>query len=520
MFVRRSAVSLVARSAVAVALAATGLVFYSSTASSASSGLTLTIAVPNSNTSLNPTAALSTWPFEIFSEAAYTPLIVQSPSGVYGPGLATKFGYVNNSPKTFSMTLRSGVKFSDGSPLTAAGVKAWFLYAAATPGPFQGVFKSVGTVDVTGKLTLTVHLKAPDPNLEYNLSQNQDGFVISPAALKHPTVLNSGTYGAGPYMLDKSATVFGTEFTYVKNPHYWNKKGQYWNKVVLTVVSNQNAALSAVESGQDMLTTVNAQLAGSVSGQKVTAVPAFFDGLTILDRGGVVVPALANPLVRQAMNDAVDRQAITTTLFGKYGQPNDQGMVAGLQSYVPSLSNAYTYSPTMAKQLLTEAGYPNGFTLPMAVIPFGGQESEMAQAVAGYLEAVGITVNLTTYPSVASAFTAVNAKTVAVIPDTTFNIQEIDLVALGQLLPGLSVINPFTEVPETPFVDLYNKAESTVGKAHTAALQALQTYIVRNAFYVNTSVADIIYVSSKSLASLQVTGANPILTFTNIKPAG
>lgn len=519
MFVGKTKARRAAGCAVAAGVLVAGLSACSSTTDAASAGSTLTIAAAATNPSLDPVTALSAWPFAIYSEVAYDALIQQGSDGNYGPDLATKFGYVGKGNTTFSLTLRTGVKFSDGSTLTAAGIKAWLAYGAKAAGPYQGVYQNIASADVTGPLTLTLHMHKPDPNLEYNLSQSQGGFPISADALKDPKSLQSGTYGAGPYMLDKSATVLGTKFTYIQNPNYWNKASQYWQRVVITVVPNENAALSAVESGQALLTGgISPQLAGSVRNATVTAKPTYFDGLCILDRGGKVASALRDPRVRQALNYAVDRTAITTSLFEKYGQPSVQGLVPGIDSYDPSLNSAYTYDPAKAKQLLAEAGYPHGFSLPIAVIPFGGQESALAQAIAGYLTKVGIQAPLTVYPSVSAGFAAVAVNQVAAVAETTWFTQDVDIIARAQLLPGQSVVNPFTETPETSFVDLYNTAEAASGTGRRTALQQLQSYIIKNGLYLHTSVSDVIYVGAKSLAPLQVTDQVPIVNFANIAP--
>src|SRR6266700_3264268 len=85
---------------------------------------TLTIAVSAATDTLNPVLGGNIDPLLIYEELAYAPLVYLKSDGSYAPGLAAKWGYVGNGNLAYEITLRSGLKFSDGSQLTAAGVKA------------------------------------------------------------------------------------------------------------------------------------------------------------------------------------------------------------------------------------------------------------------------------------------------------------------------------------------------------------------------------------------------------------
>ena len=96
----------------------------------------LTVASAIAPNSLNPALGGSADPQQYFFELAYDTLIRQAPNGTYTPALATKWGFVGSDSKTFDLTLRSGVKFNDGSALTADGVKKSLqYYANTTPRP-------------------------------------------------------------------------------------------------------------------------------------------------------------------------------------------------------------------------------------------------------------------------------------------------------------------------------------------------------------------------------------------------
>jgi peptide/nickel transport system substrate-binding protein len=499
---------------------ALGLSGCGASSTSSSGGTTLSIVAAGADGDLNPTASPGGWPFDAFVSAAYDPLIVKRPSG-FDPGLAASWGYQGSGNRSFRLTLRRGVRFSDGAPLTASGLKQWIEYYKTQPSIGQGVFANIAAERVTAPLSLTLELRAPDVSLPFELSQDRYGSPISPAALANPAELRSGTYGAGPYMIDRSATVQGTRYTYVRNPYYWNPQGQHWRRVVITVIGNDNSALSAVESGQEMLAFIPPQLAGVANrgGLAVQAAQAYFASFLILDRGGVIVPALKNPLVRRALSYAVDRAAVMKALYGAYGTANDQAQVDGFASYVPDLADAYAYDPAQARRLLAQAGYPHGFPLPVSFAPLGGEQANLAQAVDGYLGRVGIHPKLIIYPSTAAGFAALAARKVAVVPETTFQLEDVDLIVREQMLPGSSLLNPFTQTPEPRLASLYAAAQAASGAARTQILQTLQRYIVEHAYYLNIGVGDAVFARTKSLAPLDISAKQPVPVFDDLRPA-
>src|SRR6202042_3035530 len=195
---------------------------------------TLTIAVTSTPVSINPALNGVGDPLELYSELSYDPLIYQKSDGSYAPGLATKWGFVGTGNKTFDMTLRPNVKFSDGSALTAQGVKNYFTYyhkASSFGSRLTGV-KITGT----GPLSPHFQLNAPDPDFAYLMTQDLGtGDVISPLGLKNPKALGTTAAGAGQYTLDSAATVTNQTYTFVRNPTYWDPSAIHWKKIVIKV---------------------------------------------------------------------------------------------------------------------------------------------------------------------------------------------------------------------------------------------------------------------------------------------
>jgi peptide/nickel transport system substrate-binding protein len=333
------------------------------------------------------------WPVYL----AYDSLTRMQPNGHLAPDLATSWRYFGKGNRVFDIILRKGVRFSDGSPLTAAGLKAWFTYFKNGKGAFSGLLSGLASIKVTGPLSVRLFLSQPNPLLPRYFDQDYlMGDVVSARALKNPDQLGTATFGSGEYMVDRASTVVGDHYTLVPNPYYWNKSAIHWRKIVYRVITSTTATLQALRTGQIAVapgdfTTANA---AESAGLKVIATPVIFQGLIIADRAGATLKPLGNVRVRQALNYAIDRKSITRGLFGKWGTPTDEIGIPGQDGWVAKDASYYTYNPSKAKKLLAAAGYASGFTLPLLTSSLANQDT-LAQAVASDLQKIGITVQLT-----------------------------------------------------------------------------------------------------------------------------
>jgi len=357
MSLRRKAAGLAAVSALAcVAITACGGGSSGSGASgSTSSGATLTMAVPSGITTLNPIQNGTGIPNQQFLQPAYDSLIIRTPSGQLVPELATAWSYSDGN-RQFHMTLRSGVKFSNGQPMTAQSVADWIMWFKKSNGLFSSRFADVTSVTVSGPLTLTMNLSQSDAAWPTSFVQDRYGFVVCPQGIANPKMLGTQTCGAGPYALDPSQTVSGTKYVYTPNKYYWNKPAVHWQKIVVQAISDPNAVVAALASGQVNVAVGSSQTASAArsAGQDVVSAPELWDALEILDRGDT--PPLSNLKVRQALEYAVNRGVVTKAVFGQYAQPNTSMLVSGLPGYSASQGIQYSYDPARAKTLLAQAG--------------------------------------------------------------------------------------------------------------------------------------------------------------------
>lgn len=378
------------------------------TTTTATKGGTLKVAEAQYPSTFDP--ALGQNAYGDFLDLAYDPLIVKESDGTFSPGLATSWKYGDGN-KRFSITLRPGVKFSDGTRMTAAGVKAWIMHEKTYPGGHgAGYFATLTSISLHGRLRLTLHFSAPTPNLQLVFSNVLEmGEIGSPKTIG-TTKLQTTTDGAGEYELDLAKTVTGETYTYTPNPYYWDKSAVHWKSVVIRVISNPSAALAALQTHQvqDAQTQpITNAAAARKAGLKVVAPLTLYMALALESRGS---GPLSNTLVRQALNYAVNRSAIAKLLGNGYGLATDQMAVPGDDDYNPKLKNYYTYNPAKAKQLLAQAGYPNGFSMPVLSVAIA-QQNTLEQVLQGELAQIGVTLQPTIETSVSEYATQLATTT-------------------------------------------------------------------------------------------------------------
>lgn len=339
---------------------------------------------------------------------AYEPLVVLEPDGSFSPGLATKFGYTDKKNKVYELTLREGVKFSDGTPLDAQAVKTFLEYEkkqTTTPGQLVA---SIGKIEVLSPMSLRLELNRSDPGLTFYFAQAFGaGNIASPKAVADPDSLTTTSAGAGPYMIDPGQSVAGDHYTYVPNPHYYDRDKVQFDKVVVQVITNPSSMIQAIKAGrvqgaQGDATTLKAAKAAGI---QVVSAPQALTGLNLLDRDGVTSKPLADPRVRKALNLAVDRRAIAGGLYGDSRLALAQYALPGTSGYDPALDQELAYDPAEARRLLAEAGYADGFTVQALTAPLAGLD-KIVTAIAGDLAKVGIKVDITSKPTANDYFAA------------------------------------------------------------------------------------------------------------------
>ena len=452
-----------------------------------------------------------------FEELAYEPLIVQRADGTLAPGLAASWSYTGTGNTTFVLNLRPGVKFSDGTPLTAQDVVNDFAYVVKSAGQMSP-FLAGDTFTATGPLTVTIKAAQPNPDFPQILTQDDVvGDIISPKGLASPAALGTQTEGAGPYMLDASQTVSGDQYTYVPNPDYYDKAAISWQKVVIKVITDPQSMLNALKTGQIEVangdpTTI---AAANQAGLTVTSTPDLWMGVTLADRGGVLAKALANVQVREALNYATDRATIAKALFPGTGTATSQLAPPGGYGYDPSLSSAYPYDISKAKQLLAAAGYAHGLDLKIVTGDYGG-ENLMAQALAQQWQQAGVSVQVTDDANSNDFYAAAfGGKFPAFM--TVFGQIPTWVEGPSLFLPPAS-FNPF-HTASAPLAALYQQEARSAGAQQVGLDQQIEAYLVNQAWFVPIVTIGLPYYATSAVTGTTTSAKAPLLELYQVQPA-
>ena len=437
-------------------------------------GGTLTIAASNDNNSFDR-ADLAIGNQTQYWMPVYDTLLVLDAHATLQPNLATAWSY-NADATVLTLTLRTGVTFSDGTPFDASAVKANLEYLAAGTGQNAYMAKSVSQFDVVSPTEIKLHLSAPDPGLLGYLA------VVGGAMASPPTLGTDGSktmpIGSGPYRLDPDATTPGSQYTYRKDTGYWNSSAFPYDTIVIKPMQDNTARLNALKTGQVDVGNIEPQAIAEAeaSGLEITRNLLDWRGLFIADRAGTMVPALADVRVRQAINYAFDKEAILKNLQLSEGEVTSQPFNRLSEAYVADLDGYYSYDIDKARSLMSEAGYPDGFevTMPdLAAFP------QVTPIIEQQLAQIGIRVK----------WVKVGAD--AAIPALLSGKYPMFWFSLGSQSAWQDMRKfAFTESPwnsahvaDPKLADLLAQVQATQGAEQKAAFQAVNRYLVENAFF-------------------------------------
>jgi peptide/nickel transport system substrate-binding protein len=438
------------------------------------SALTLGVIVPVTTFSAQDMEFANQSPY---GQAVYDTLLKADPAGKIGPNLATEWAY-NADNTVLTMTLRSDVTFTDGTKFdaTAAAQNLTRFRDGASPNKsFLAAMKDATATDVTH---LQITLTAADPALLNYLTQNA-GYQESPAAFTSPDIKTTPV-GSGPYVLDSANTVVGSSYAFTKNPKYWDPTSVHYESLIIKVLQDPSAMLNAVKGGQlngAKLITNDALDQVTAAGYTLNPFELDWTGLLLLDRDGTMNPALKDVKVRQAINYAFDSAGLLKALGKGHGTQTAQIFPTSSAGYDPSLDSKYSYDPAKAKQLLADAGFPNGFELSMPNTT--SLPASTWTLISQQLKDVGITV---TYTDVGNNFIA--DVLAPKYPATWLQLQQDpDWQLITFEITPTATFNPFkTTNPEVAALIQAVHEAKTEAESGTA-VKALNTYIVDQAWF-------------------------------------
>ncbi len=388
---------------------------------------------------------------------------------------------------TWTFTLKPGLKFSDGTPLTADDVVFSYETVLKNPKSLQGVYVSaVASVVAKGPGTAVFTMKSPNatwPRVATNLP-------IVPRAEYNPTTFATKPIGAGPYTV---VSFNGTDTMKVAaNPHYYAGPRAIAEATV-QYVPDETTRLNGLQSGQfdaAVLTGNNVDVAKSagLASESVTGSKVIYLGY---DSGS---GPMANEKLRQAISYGIDRSALVKSIMLGYGEPVDQ-MISSTTFGYDKNALVPAQDVAKAKQMVAASGYAGEeipLRYPTGYVP---APSDLSQAVANYLTQIGIKVKLA--PQDASAFlTDWLGKKLG--PIWLFSAQTVTLEGAGTFKYVDVALNT---AKDSPLPALYDTMLGESDDAQRAATMAQMNQIrTERAYYTPLFVQNFVYVHSTKFA--------------------
>lgn len=333
-------------------------------------------------------------------EALYDSLVMADENGNIVPHLATDWKVVDGT--IIQLTLRTDVTFHDGTPFDARSVKHSIL-RVLDPQLQSGLgsdYAAIQSVDIVAPDQVRLHLSRPDSSLLWRLTEL--AMLAPPASAddEEPEVFRP--IGTGPFRF--VSRVRDRHVILEANPDYFRggaKPGPGVQRLVFRVIPEDTTRVAELRTGGvHVIENVPVDMTPLLTGADLRAEPVntgrFFVAWFASDRGG----PLADPRVRQALNYAIDTNTVLGALWQGYAMPIAAPFTPGTLGFDPDLA-PYPYDPQRARQLLTAAGYADGFSITLDTTSNRVVE---AQLVAGLLRDIGVDVRVR--PLEASLFNA------------------------------------------------------------------------------------------------------------------
>lgn len=328
-------------------------------------------------------------------------LLEWKPDGSIVPHLAESYSSSADG-RVWTIHLRQGISFHDGTPFNAEAVKFNIerIIDPANAVTFAFLVDSITTVEVVDEYTVRFHTEKPFAPMINHLTHSATG-MQSPKAIRdmgdddysqHPV-------GTGPFVF-KSWTA-GDEIVLARNDNYWGEPAKV-DEVVFKVVPEDGPRMLMVQTGEahvgvrvppEMVDLLNAD--PNIEVVRTPSVRTIYVAFNNFQRSDAPPNPFADVRVRQAVNYAVDNEAINEFILSGVGQAVDAPVAPGVFGYQPI--KTYNYDPAKARQLLAEAGYPNGFKTQLYA-PNGRylKDMEIAEAIQAMMLDVGIDAEIVT----------------------------------------------------------------------------------------------------------------------------
>ena len=337
---------------------------------------------------LDPTSAAAGAIDQVVYANIFEGLTRFASDGAIIAGLA-KSWEISDDGLTYTFTLNTGVKFHDGTTMDVNDVKFSLDRARGedSANAQKALFAGIASVDVVDAATVKITLSDPNGSFLFNLAWG-DAVIVAPESIDD---IKTNPVGTGPFTFTN--WVQGDRIEISKNPDYWGTPAKL-ESATFKFISDPTAAFAAVMAEDvDAFPAFPApeNLPQFDADPRFTVVVGSTEGETILSTNNKM-PPFDNVKVREALAHAIDRQAIIDGAMFGYGTPIGTHFAPHNPAYLDLTGNS-NYDPDMARALLAEAGFADGFTTTLKLPP-PSYARRGGEIIAAQLAEVGITAEI------------------------------------------------------------------------------------------------------------------------------
>ena len=347
-------------------------------------------AIPGTPDTLDPQMTTGTLTFQ-YIKSAYDTLVEPDISGNIAPALAESWEF---SPEDLTLTfhLRRGVTFHNGDPLTAADVKATFerLLAPDSASPHKPSFSAVKEIRALDDSTAQFALTKPYFPLIATLASGWSA-ILPKRAIAEGHDFSTHPLGTGPFVFKE--WVRDDHLLYARFDKYWQEGKPYLDELEFKVVIETTTQLMGLQVGElDGIQFVESHTISQIEGNPDTKLFIYPTGMALVVTMNHARPPFDHLNVRQAVCHAIDRQALLDIAY--FGGQKTEAFIDASNPYYLQQNERYPFDPQKAKQLLAEAGFPNGFEMTLTLPQNYSPHVNAGSMVQNMLQQVGITAKI------------------------------------------------------------------------------------------------------------------------------
>lgn len=434
-------------------------------------GGNLVIARTADSQSMNATTVFdneSIWILEQIMQPLYT--VTPNGKGVQ-PWLATSYT-VSPDKKTYTFTLRPGVKFSNGKPVTSADVKFSIDKARAASKGWGYIDTAIKSVEAPSPGTVVIHLKFPWAPLLADLSLFSNAIIPANYGGQTENEFYKHPIGTGPFKW--AYWHKGSALKLVRNPYYWQKGKPYLNSVTWTNVANDNTRELQLKGGQAQVDEFPAwSTVASLKNTPNVTMNLFPSTRTDYLAFNELRKPFDDVHVRRAISLAINRAALVKAVLFGNGKPANSIFPPQVPFYQPA-TKGLQYNPAAAKAEMAKSSVPKGFTTTILIASGSSDSVTIATILQSELKPLGINLKIQQLDPNTAFLNEQNLKYEMTLTYWTMDIPDPDELATFAVDPKSGARSFFTAYNNPKVVADTHSAEKTLS---TATRQSLYNYV-------------------------------------------